>query len=312
MTTSADVAGTRSGQRFVWMLASVSLVPFLVAPALDLAGAEPGLWTVLVVALGAPHVGTTLVFYFDRDLERDVDRFVLAPLAAVGVALAVGFVAPEAWLPYLVAAFLGWQLHHFTRQNLGCLAFLCRARRMPGPTPRERRMLDLTTIAGVCAIPSALVDLPGGDVLAMVGLVVLGAAAVQGWLAARGAHDPIKSVALGFAVVFYLPLFLFAPGPALLGYALAHGAQYVLMVGHIPTARRAALGLVAGFVVIGLPLHWAMTHTSQPVVFGLFYGVTAAHFLIDAATWKMRTPEQRAYMRRRFAFLSSQESPASR
>lgn len=299
-----------TAQRFAVALAAVSLAPFVAGPILGGFGYEPAVWSVAVVVFGAPHVGTTLAFYFDRELAglREVqrDRFYRWPLLAVLVGVAAGFTAPTWVVPYLVAGFLAWQLHHFTRQNLGCFAFLCRARHMPGPSPLERRVLDLTTVAGVLAIPSSLVPLPGGGVFAVAGLFVLGGAGVLACRAARGA-DPARVVALGFGVVFYLPLFLFDGGPALLGYALAHGAQYLLMVGHLPAGRadtrRMVLSLIAGFVLIGLPLYAAMSHVGEPVIFGLFYGVTASHFLIDAGVWKMRTSEQRAYMQRRFSFL---------
>lgn len=307
------VVDARVGQRFIWGLVAASLVPFVAGPLVGALGSEPAVWALATVALGAPHVGTSAAFYFDGELRwlRDADRarFYLWPLVAVLVGLAVALTATPTMRVYAVAGFLGWQLHHFTRQNLGCFAFLCRARGMAGPTEEERRLLDLTTVAGVCAIPSALIEqsIPGEDALMLAGGLVMVVTATRAWHAARLSGDPLRAAALAFVVAFYLPLYVFDGGAALLGYALAHGAQYLLMVGHLPghrvDGRRMTLAVVGGFAMVGLPLYWAMGHTGQPIVFGLFYGVTATHFIIDAGIWKMRDPEQRAYMRRRFAFL---------
>jgi len=305
-TTTGAAVERRSSRAFALALAAVSLVPFVAGPAMASAGLKPAAWSIAVVILGAPHVGATLAFYVDDEIRRDRARFYVWPVLAVAVGMAVAL-APDVWRAYAIAAFLGWQLHHFTRQNLGCFAFLCRARRAPGPTPIERRVLDLTTVAAVCAIPAALIDEPlvAERVLLRVGAIVLVIAAGLAWRCRS--DDAVRSAALVFAIAFYLPLFLFEPGPALLGYGLAHGAQYLLMVGHLPAGRanprRMALAVVGGVGTVGLALHWAMGHTYEPIVFGLFYGLTAAHFLVDAGVWKMRTPEQREYMRRRFSFL---------
>lgn len=38
-------------------------------------------------------------------------------------------------------------------------------------------------------------------------------------------------------------------------------------------------------------------------LYGLLVGLVMTHFVIDAGVWRLREPFQRAYMRRKFAFV---------
>lgn len=305
-----------TGGRFVLLLVGASLVPWVAAPAVDHLGLErTGLWLLTIAVLGAAHVGTTAAFYLDPEarpiLAADRSRYFMWPVVALVVALAVALLAPVGWRTLPVGVFGVWQLHHFTRQNLGCLAFLCRARRVPGPTAHERKALDLSTVAAGLAAPYMLAEYDGTVAVWMhrAGLAVLAAVGVLAVQSIRTNLDPVRCAAVIFACGFYLPLFLFGRGTvAVGGYGLAHGAQYLLMVGHLPAGRRSPrpmlLCVLGSLAVIGFGVELASRHgTVQPVLFALAIGAVAAHIIVDAGVWKMRTPLQREYMSRRFSFL---------
>lgn len=306
---------TRVDGRFIALLAGASLVPWLAAPLVDSAGVDGStVWVLVLAVFGVAHVGTTAAFYLDPEarpiLAADRSRYFVWPAIAVTVALVVGLAAPVGWRTLPVAVFGMWQLHHFTRQNLGCLAFLCRARMMPGPTADERRMLDLTTVAAALAAPFMLVNYDGPVAVAMhlAGLLVLVPVGMLAVRSMRANRDPVRWVALTFAASFYLPLFLFGRGTvAVGGYGLAHGAQYLLMMSHLPAGRRSPrpmlLAVAGSLAVVGAGVAVAGRHEVVPVLFAVYFGLIASHIIVDAGVWKMRTPLQRDYMRRRFSFL---------
>lgn len=299
----AETRGERAGPRFVAAVAAATILPWMAVLILHGLEVRPtaGAFAVLVFLLGPVHVGTSAAFYLDPQLRSLVasnrSRYYVAAGGVVlaGLVLSLG---PD-WIgPWVVVPGVGmWQLHHFTRQNLGMLAFTYRASGLGGPTPRERHLLDLTTVAGMLGLLPLLA--PFEVDTRPVGLVVLAVAAV-GLL--RGTAG-VRLWALTAAVLFYSPLFLINDlVVAAYAYGLAHGAQYLLMMAHLPVGRdsdgrrRMLLALAGAFLVVSVPYYLG----DRAVMLA---GVTAAHFIVDAGIWKMRTPEQRAYMRRRFAFL---------
>lgn len=263
--------------------------------------------TSLVLIFGVAHVPTTFALYADPDLRSFLrshqGRCLVAPILLVAGAAALYVLAPQVVLPYLIAGFVCWQLHHFTKQNLGMVAFWCRANGLPGSDQFERRLIIATGVAGMCGIAPLLPDYAGGrlplaDHLWSVGallLLIVGVVLV-------GRADPSRRLALAAVAAFFLPLFLFPDnlGAAVYGFGVAHGAQYYLMVGHLAVVRRWMLPLVVGCAVVGYLL---MTAPAGGLAAGAVYGVTMSHFVVDAGLWKMRDPEHRAYMRSRFSFL---------
>lgn len=270
------------------------------------------LWVSAVVALGVPHVAMTAAFYADREarpiLASNPSRYIAAPLLALSVAVAFAHAVPAQVLTYGLAVFAAWQLHHFSKQNLGCMAFTFRALGLPGPTESERRLLRLTTVASALAVPAVLVRVDVLAPLLYAGAALQVVAAVWAWRLGRG-QPVVRAVALLVGGLFFLPLFALPGSIAVVAYSYAHGAQYMLMVGHLPSGRasgrRMWLVLGVAFVGVGLPLWWLSESlgAAGPLGYGIVYGLAAAHFIIDADIWRMRTPEHRAYMGRRFAFL---------
>lgn len=289
-----------TGARFRQQVAAASVIPWVAVVVLHATGARPtvGALGALTVLFGTAHIGTTAAFYVDPEarstLTADRRRYFLVPvgLVALGLLVALG---PH-WL-FTVAVFgLNlWSIHHLSRQNLGLFAYSCRSAGKPGPTAAERRLFDLTSWAGMFGIGQILLPEVPRLLLVVPGLVLLAAAGLIAARSERGAW-------LTLAVVFYAPLFVYHDlVTAALVYALAHGAQYEVMMLHTSGGRRSRgrmVGAVVGaFVLVGLPLHYAGTSGVLWLV-GLQNGAFAAHFAFDARIWRTK------YMADRFGFLS--------
>lgn len=300
---TAEVQAQTSGRRFVQQSAVATMLPWLLVPVLarvGFTGSGVGL-SVFAVALATPHVATTAWFYLAPSCRSvlDVDRVrsVLVPAVAVPLVVAVLVTAPARVESWLLVGLAGWQLHHFGRQNLGMFAFLCRASGMPGPTDQEREVFRWCGWAGVFGVlPFAAGGLDAARFIAAGFLIAAALIVVR-----VSPTDPVRFGGLVCAVGFFLPLLVFDDiVSATIGYGAAHGAQYLLMMGHLPT-RRGMAGLVALYVLGG----WVLVHLHDAggILAYLLIGVTVAHFLADARLWKMRTPQQRTFYKQRFRFL---------
>lgn len=299
--------GVVKGERFVVAMAAATVLPMVGALVAAGVGLSPTsvVWLGALAVVGVPHVGMTAALYLDPEmgpiLRSNPTRYRVAPLVAVLSGVLFAALAPVGWRPWFVIVFGSWQLHHFTKQNLGCFSFASRALRMPGPTAAERRMLTMTTVAAVLALQGRFRP------LFYLGAVMLFAVLVESVRLGCGV-SPARKVMLALAAVFYAPLFVIPAGSlAFVAYSYAHGAQYMVMMGHLPAGRAMRGPLVAlgaAFVAVGLPLMWINLHAlSTTLGWGLLYGLVATHFIVDAGVWKVRTPQQREFMQRRFAFL---------
>lgn len=305
------------------------LIAMLVPPALVLllnhsrAGFAVSTLYLLQMLLGTSHQGTTMALYVDRELRpillADPKRYFVVPVAIiVGAAVA----AETGLVPVLIALVTVktvWTIHHFARQNLGVLAFLGVARGGPSLTRLERRVVDLSTLIGICGGAATLqrhsIEVPGargvlpwmGLVLLMAGLTVVGRAAWTREL------DAPRVAGLVGVLVFFAPLLVYRGNIAIavLAYSAVHGAQHHVMMTERRCGREARdrirmiLAIIAAFVVVGLPLWYVGNQVNvAPWMFGAAAGAAMAHVVVDAGVWRMREPAQRAYMSRRFDFLS--------
>ncbi len=116
------------------------------------------------------------------------------------------------------------------------------------------------------------------------------------------------------ALLFSLPVFLFtSPYAAVGGMTIAHGLQYLLLVGLIagggrPTTRLRAVAVLCNVGLVGGALLSGASHLhgSVPAVrllFGAYLGAVMAHFVIDAGLWRMRDPFPRMFMTRHLPAL---------
>jgi hypothetical protein len=140
----------------------------------------------------------------------------------------------------------------------------------------------------------------------------------------RSSAGGLESAAvLLLAVGFPAPLTLTqSPYLALGGLTLAHGLQYLLLVGLVvvgpttTTGRLAAAGrlggahgvlLLAGVLALAGALAAASHLHAGPgltgAVFGAYVGIVVGHFLLDAGLWRLRDPFPRWWLSQRLPSL---------
>jgi hypothetical protein len=170
----------------------------------------------------------------------------------------------------------------------------------------ERSLIVATTAIGTLGILRAMALVPSWDgALRVAGATLI--AAGTGAALVIGRDE--RRLALVAAVWFYAPLHLFRLDllDAAFAYQAAHGAQYLLLVGHTLRGQRTAGRLTLVCVLVGgaipLALLTPATFSSHQWLFGVGKGLAAAHFTADAFLWRLRNPRIRAVLRRRFAFL---------
>lgn len=302
--TAVGAATTRNNPAtrthwFLWAAGFVTVAPWVIALGHTGLPADRHLLVVVSVWLGLPHVASTAALYADRDLRpmmRGPRYWQWPAVLVVGCAVAAGV----GGVNVLLVVNSLWALHHFAKQNLGMVSFTQRARRQPGPSPLDRRVIVATGVAAMLGYQAILLPKLGVQVdtapLSAAGLVILAGCAVAVW------RSPAR-LPMTLAVVFFLPLFLGLNAvEATAAYGAAHAAQYLLMVGVVsrPQPRTAVVFVVS--VVLGgwLLIVWG---AGTGWLYGAVVGVNLAHFVIDAGVWKMTTPEKRAYMKSRFSFL---------
>jgi hypothetical protein len=312
---------------WLWLTVVLTGGAFGVAVALaPPASAAPGRGLAWVLFAGSSvHVASTGWLYTLGDVRSYAAsrplRFWWVPAALVlSGALAAALLSPAS-LTWLLLPFFGWQFFHFAKQNLGMVALAASCARVPSPRAAERRTLlaaGLAGIGGLVAHP-ALLQLRVDTRLAGlfgVATIVFAAAVVAGvaLLVRRpAAHRPAGfSVMYLMALLFSLPVFVFgSPYAAVSGMTVAHGMQYLLLVGLVAAGsgarlvRLAALCNVAllGGVALEQASHLHGAGPAERWLFGAYLGAVMAHFVIDAGLWRLRDPVPRAFLARRVPYL---------
>jgi len=123
---------------------------------------------------------------------------------------------------------------------------------------------------------------------------------------------------------FFLPVFVFpSPYAAVGGMTVAHGLQYLLLLGLVAAGRRQAAGratrlaVLANIALVGGAVLSAASHlhgaaaTAGRVAFGAYLGAVMAHFVIDATLWRLRDPFPRAFLAARVPGLLPDRVPAA-
>jgi hypothetical protein len=312
--------------RRLWLLGTLTLsvVAFGATIALAPAGsAPPGRALQWLLFVGSSvHVAATGWFFTVPEVRRHArahpGRYLIAPAALVAAGVAAAVLLPSTVLNWLLLAFFGWQFFHFQKQNVGLAALSGRLRR------GERRAIVATGIAGIAGLlahPQLLqvaVDTPVRWLFPVAGAAFV-AAVIAGFIAVTRGSAPARSpgffIVYGVSLLFFLPVFVFgSPYAAVAGMTVAHGYQYLLIVGLLaagPPGRRAkALGLallVNVALLGGLGLNLAShLHGGGPAargVFGVYLGLLMAHFVIDAGLWRLRDAFPRAFLSARMPYL---------
>jgi hypothetical protein len=230
---------------------------------------------------------------------------------------------------WLLLPFFGWQFFHFAKQNLGMVALAASSAGVASPRPAERRTLLAVGVAGIgglIAHPALLqlrVDPRLGALFPVAALVFVTAVVAGVALLVRrpAAQRPAGFSAMYLmALLFSLPVFVFgSPYAAVGGMTVAHGMQYLLLVGLVAAGsgarlvRLAALCNVAllGGVALEKASHLHGAALAERLLFGAYLGAVMAHFVIDAGLWRLRDPFPRAFMARRVPYLVPGQHPAA-
>jgi hypothetical protein len=312
---------------WLWLTVVLTGGAFVVAVTLaPPASAAPGLGLAWVLFVGsAVHVASTGWLYTLGDVRSYAAsrplRFWWIPAAlALSGALAAALLSPAS-LTWLLLPFFGWQFFHFAKQNLGMVALAASSARVPSPRRAERRTLLTAGVAGTGGLVAhpALLQLrvdPRLGALFPVAALVFAAAVVAGvvLLVRRpAAHRPAGfSVMYLMASLFWIPVLVFgSPYAAVGGMTVAHGMQYLLLVGLVAAGSGARLVRLAALCNVallgGISLEKAShLHGAAPaerLLFGAYLGAVMAHFVIDAGLWRLRDPFPRAFLARRVPYL---------
>jgi hypothetical protein len=292
-------------------------------------GGAPQSGLVWLLFLGsAVHVASTGWLFTDSEVRHFAwehrARYVWAPLGLVAAGMVLSVTMRGPLLTWAVLSVLLWQLHHFQKQNLGQVALVGASRGLKPLRRGERTAICATGAAGMCGVwgdPALLqldVRLPLSEYVAPVAtaLLVLGAAAGMIALTRRRRSDRPAAfcVMYGLALLFPLPIFLFtSPYAAVAGMTMAHGLQYLLLMGLVAAGndhrqrvvRVAQLTVVAGLggVFLNLMSHLHGDGDLLGSFFGLYLGLLAGHFVVDAGIWRLREPFVRDFLTRRVGYL---------
>lgn len=323
-----------------WLSGTVLLTVGALVGAILLAppaSASPGLGLAWLLFLGSSsHVAATGWLYTLPNVrayarERP-GRFVYAPIGLVVTAGAAAVLIPSPSFAWLLLPYFAWQLVHFQKQNLGMAALAASSRGVAGLRAVERRALTVAGLAGAAALfarPDVLqldVDPGLGPIRPFALALFLGAVATGTWSVARRAQ---RDRPPGFCSVyltslcFALPVFVFdSPYAAVGGMTIAHGLQYLLLVGMVAAGgsrgkrrlvRVATFGNLAliGGAALNVASHLHTGGATARLVFGASLGLAMAHFVVDAGLWRLRDPVPRRLVSTYLPYLLPQRpSPA--
>jgi hypothetical protein len=316
---------------FVALIAVVTLLPMLTVPFARHVMTDTETALGIIVALnfvGANfHVAASGWFFTDPGMRAHLRahpmRYLVVPaLLIVACVLAFQF-GDKPLRGWLLAVFFSWQLWHYQKQNVGVLSFMAAGTGSGPLSAWERRTLAAAAVAGILGFFSlnkvglsdwapqfAQAHQLGLAVYALVP-VLLGVAVLR-TPALRQSGLRLAFLVLGAS--FFLPTYLFDdPMSATLGYAIAHGLQYVVFMGVVSVGKRApsaSLVMLASLATVGAMALNAAIQAPDLLgssygfaVYGAFVGIVMSHFVLDAGIWRLREPFQRGYMRERFFFV---------
>jgi hypothetical protein len=316
-----------------WLAATAVLTAGAVGAAIALAppaGASPSRALAWLLFTGSSvHVASTGWFYTQRQVRAHMRehrvRYLWVPLGLIAGAAALAFLLTPSALQWLLLAYFAWQFFHYQKQNLG-LAALAAAASRAGPLRRgERRALLAAGIAGI----GGLLGHPGLLQLAVrPALGVLFPLSAAGFAVAAGygivvfARRPVRPpsrlcVAYLGALLFSLPVFVFgSPYAAVAGMTIAHGLQYLLLMGLVAGGqpgergywRLLPLAVLANIALIGGALLSAGSHLhgappAGRLAYGCYLGLVMSHFVVDAGLWRMRDEFPRSFLSARLPYL---------
>lgn len=331
LAPATAAARTTAARHWLWATVLLTLGGFAVAimfaPPPGSSQRVQGL-TWLVFIASSVHVATSGWLYALPEVRAHLAehraRFIWLPVAVIATTAAAALLVPAPYLRWLLLGFFGWQFFHFQKQNLGVAALAASSAKNHSMSLAERWALIVASSAGTVAIVvhPGLLRVNAGDgmgVVFPVALAVFGCAVAAGATMLicrpRGQRSAGYCVTYMISLLFFAPAFVFdSPYAAVGGMTIAHGLQYILLVGLVASAnqnghRRAVLmvAMLNGALVLGAALSTAShLHDSSGAgrfIYGAFLGVVMMHFLFDSRIWRLRDPFPRAFLSARVPYL---------
>jgi hypothetical protein len=281
------------------------------------------------------HVASTGWLYTLPDVRwyarQHPMRYVWAPAGLIAVGAAGAAALSPATISWLLLPYFAWQFFHFQKQNVGMAALAASSHGLMPLRRLERRALVVAGVAGIGGV-TANPKLLQLDVykpwvgLFNVAILIFVAAVGAGLLALF--WRPRRERPIGFtavyvlSLVFSLPVFVFrSPYAAVGGMTIAHGFQYLVLIGLLAagsasgTGRAVKLAVLGNVALVGGALLSGASHLhgSAPLLrplFGAYLGALMAHFVVDAGLWRLRDPFPRAFMGTRLPYLVPTRSTA--
>ena len=321
-----------------WLWATIALTAGAIAVAIALAPpatAPPGAglaWVLFVASSG--HVASTAWAYCLPDVRAHVARhrwrYAVVPAILVLAAAALAVALPPRAMTWLLLPYFGWQFFHFQKQNLGLAALAASSSGVPGLSKPERTAIlatGWTGIAGLVARPSLLQV----EVNPHLGAVFPGCAIAYGVAVITGVGlflrrpRPARPAGLAIcfltALLFFVPVFAFtSPYAAVGGLTIAHGAQYLLLMGHLAwgggtgggstggVSRVLQIAVLVNIVLIGGTMLEVASHADASAgvvrsIYGAYLGIVMSHFVVDAGLWRLRDAFPRRFLAGRVPYL---------
>jgi hypothetical protein len=320
---AAAPVGRRPGVPRAWLLGTltVTLAAFAAAIALAPPASAPpvsGLAWLLFVG-SSVHVASTGWLYTLPEVcdhaRQHRAKLVLLPAALILATAVLAAVVSPATMAWFLLPYYAWQFFHFQKQNLGMAALAASSRRAAPLRTVERRALMAAGYAGI----AGLIAHPGLLQLRLnpgLGLMYPAAATVFAVAVATGITAMARRPGGGVAyravyltsLCFFGPVFTFgSPYAAVGGMTIAHGLQYLLLIGLVAAGngqlpgRTIRLAVVCNVALVGGAALSAASHLhgaafAGRLAFGGYLGAVMAHFVIDASLWRLRDPFPRAFL----------------
>lgn len=243
------------------------------------------------------HVAATGWFFTLPEIRAHAamhrGRYVFAPAALVLGTASAAVIVPYEQSRWALLAYLAWQFFHFQKQNLG--------------------MAGAGGIAGLLVHPELLqlgIEPPVRFLFPVAFAVFAGGVTVGLYaLAKRDSRPAAFSAIYLISLLFFAPVFIFdSPYAAVAGLTIAHGYQYLLIVGLVSGAprrgRSGATGLcimaviaLAGGIALDQASHLhGSPHMWERALYGAYLGAVMAHFVIDAGLWRLRDEFPRRFL----------------
>ena len=327
--------------RRFWLFGTIGLTAAAFAVTIAMAppaSASPAAALRFLLFVGASvHVAATGWFYAVPEVRTHLrahpNRYIRVPAALIVGTAALAAVLSPRQLTWFLLAYFAWQFFHFQKQNLGLAALAGIAYRAGSLGLWERRALIAAGVSGIVGlvVHPALLQLTvdprlgfafPAAALAFVASVAVGVATL---LRRPAERRPTAYVTVYLiSLCFFAPVFVFrSPYAAVAGLTLAHGLQYLLIVGMIAArppvtserlglSRRASrtvslavllnIGLLGG-IALNLMSHLHDMVGPVRLLYGAYLGAVMAHFVIDAGLWRLRDEFPRTFLQESLPYL---------